>query len=181
MAKLPSTILAVAASLLLPSCDKKSNAQPDAAVVADAAPDASVDAAVVDLPAPAIDTVEMKLNGTRVTLVNPEFCRNGTTGIGFERTSDPQNSTPTLFLHIVDLSASGDILIKNGGPWHMDIDDKSDTGSLVWGAADPGCRATIVETTATVVELKATDCALKNQFGSQTGMVSFRVRCTRDD
>src|SRR4051812_35274083 len=132
MGKLPATILAVAASLLLPSCDKKSNAQPDAAVVADAAPDVPLDAPVAELPAPALDTVEMKLNGTRFTLVNKEFCRTGTTGIGFERASDPNNSIPTLFLHVVDLSASGDIRIKNGGPWHMDIDDKAAAGSLVW-------------------------------------------------
>lgn len=150
------------------------------AVVADAATtasDASPDALVTppdDLPAPATDTVEMSLNGTRVTLVSKRFCRDGATGIGFEHTAEDPH-LPTLFVHGIDFADPGPVVLTVGGAWHVDIDDTIG----VWGPTDEGCMATVVESSATVYELSAVACEIKNQFGPQTGTVSFRARCTK--
>lgn len=143
----------------------------------DAAIDAPIDAA--ELPAPADDTVEMALNGQRYTLVRKEFCRDGTTGIGFELSDVPPDTTPTLFLHNVDFTAMGTVLIKTGSAWHMDIDFHRAEVNAVFGTTPAGCNAMVVNNTATIIELSAVACSLKNQFGSETATVSFRVRCTK--
>jgi hypothetical protein len=185
MTTLRSIVVAASACLSVVNCDNAPKPQADASVPIDAsidvavAIDAPADSSGTDLPPPAVDTVEMKLNGVRATLVDKLFCRNGTTGIGFQHTAG--SASPTLFLHVVDLSASGNILINLGTPWHMDIDDQVGANGITWGATAQGCMATIVESSTTTFELTAQDCAIKNQFGSETGMVSFRVRCTRDD
>lgn len=126
-----------------------------------------------DLPQPALDTVEMSLNGARFTLTNKiNGCHPGDIGFAIP------GGTPTLFLHGADLAATGNVLIKSGTPnWHMDIDDNA--GGATWGTAAAGCNATVVENAGTTFELKAVGCDIKNQFGAQTGKVSFRVRCTK--
>jgi hypothetical protein len=146
----------------------------------DAASDAATDAAIDatdQLPAPEPDTVEMRLNGMSATLVRKEFCMDGNVGIGFEHSADPGNSNPTLFLHQIDLSATGHVTIHQGTPWHLDIDDTVG----VWGATPAGCDAMVIANTATEFELQALDCAIATQFGTaMTGVVSFRVRCTKE-
>jgi hypothetical protein len=151
----------------------------DAASSADAANDAE---APIVLPAPADDTVEMLLNGQRSTLVEKESCKNGTLGIGFRLTATSPESSRELSLHNVDFTATGTVLIThgNGGAWHMDLDADVGSGKHNYGTTDAGCNATVVENSATVMELQALDCNLKNQFGDETAMVSFRVRCTKE-
>jgi hypothetical protein len=149
----------------------------DAAISVDTA---SPDAPIV-FPAPADDTVEMLLDGQRKTLVKKESCKDGTIGIGFELAPSP-NSSPALSLHNVDFTATGTVVITNGngGTWHMDLDADVGAGPHNYGTTDAGCNATVLENSATVIELQALDCNLKNQFGNETAMVSFRVRCTKE-
>ncbi len=125
-----------------------------------------------DLPQPVNETAEMSLNGVRHTLTNKLNCKSSAAGIGFTM---PGGGNPTLFLHGADLSATGNITIKTGSnplAWHMDIDPGP------WGTQAAGCSATVVENSA-IFELKVIACDVKNQFGAETGKVSFRVRCTK--
>jgi len=111
----------------------------------------------------------------RHTLTSRLFCRDGSTGVGFQRSDDPNNRLPTLFLHSVDFAAAGDILIMTNAAWHLDMDEVG----AVWGTTQNGCPARIVESSPTRFELSAFDCDIKNQFGLQTGTASFRLRCTK--
>lgn len=129
-----------------------------------------------DLPQPALDTVEMSLNGTRYTLTNKaNGCIPGNPGdIGF---SMPGFTSPTLFIHDADLNAQGNVTVRGGaGAWHMDIDAVTPGGA--WLPAGTGCTATVMENTATIFELKTSGCNIL-QGGVTTGKVSFRVRCRK--
>ena len=204
--KLISTVLLSISCLSLIHCQKTSDAQVDAASDVDAATPADaasgvdaetpvdapgdtgtpVDAASPDapivLPAPADNTVEMLLNGQRSTLVEKESCKNGNLGIGFRLSATSPESSRELSLHNVDFTATGTVLIThgNGGAWHMDLDADVGSGKHNYGTTDAGCNATVVENSATVIELQALDCNLKNQFGTETAIVSFRARCTKE-
>lgn len=126
-----------------------------------------------DLPAPADETAEISLNGVRHTLVHKYDCKGGTTGIGFAKVAFGE---PTLFLHGVDLNATGNITIRsNTNPlaWHMDVDDVGGT----WVTKAAGCSAAVVENTATTFALKAVACPIERASGE--GTLSFRLRCTK--
>jgi hypothetical protein len=171
-------------ALLLFACSGNDDAADDASVadgssvdalVVDAGtPDVSIDAQAEDLPAPATDTAELLLNDVRYTLRSKLFC-NATAGVGFQRSTLPDESTPTLFLHNVDFTATGDIVIMTNAAWHLDMDDVG----AVWGTTPDGCAAQIVESSTEVFELTALGCSIKNQFGPGTGSASFRLRCTK--
>jgi hypothetical protein len=127
-----------------------------------------------DLPKPADETAELLLDGVRHTLPVKLDCKNGGVGIAFKKTA---TTNPTLNLHDVDLAATGSITVKTGGvtpAWSLDLDD-----TYTWGTVAAGCPATVVENTATMFELKAIGCNLKDQNGTTTGKASFRLRCTK--
>ena len=130
-----------------------------------------------DIPAATTNSAEMILGNQRYTLVKKTSCRDGAVGIGLEKSLPPGEHLPSLYVHFADFSATGDILLKTGAPsWYLELLDVPAT----WQTIAAGCHATIVENTATIIELKTLNCQLKNFTNTLFTIVSFRVRCSKD-
>ncbi len=129
---------------------------------------------VDDLPQPALNTAEISLNGVRHTLTETTACRDGVGGITINM---PGMQNPFLNIHNISFNVNGEVIIdtmSNPSSWNMDLD-----ADRTWGTSAAGCRAIVGENSNAVFELKTIACNIKNQFGPETGKLSFRLRCTK--
>ncbi|MBX3721948.1 MAG: hypothetical protein KF713_08920 [Turneriella sp.] len=134
--------------------------------------ESTVPPAAEELPVPADETAELLLDGVRHTLPVKLDCKTGLLGLGFRKTA---MDNPGIFIHNADLAATGEVTIKTGAAWSLDLDD-----AVTWGTTAAGCKGTVVENTATKFELKVNSCDLERQFGTGSAKASFRLRCTKD-
>lgn len=133
----------------------------------------ATNAPVIELPAPALNTAQLRIGDKISVIPNANnVCQNGATGLGFFNGAD----VPTLFIHDVNFTQNSGIVLTRTGAYHMDID-------VTGGYYSPTstCPATIRENSATVYEIESYNCPVRAQIGSMADtIVSFRARCTKN-
>ncbi|MDV6236351.1 hypothetical protein CH379_012010 [Leptospira ellisii] len=164
------SILLVASSFFFfQACEKKSDDSESSLLALVALSQTS---AIVELPEPALDTAQLKIGDQTITVLPVGFCENGNTGIGFFQGA----ANPTLFVHEIDFSQSGAVILNRTNAYHMDVD--VDGG---YYSPTSTCQATVRESSATVYEMEAYNCPVHPMIGSMPDTtISFRAKCTKN-
>lgn len=160
------------------SCGNKDNAEKENivfAVLLASTPIFQAAQSSQNLPQPANNTAMFIFNGTSTTLASVQRC--DTTAVGFQFSGT--EVVPRFFVANIDFSIKGQItLVSGGGNFTLDIDTA--TGENYQPTST--CSATILENSASIYDIQAKDCFVKDNLPASArpnATISFRARCSK--
>lgn len=128
-----------------------------------------------NLPQPANNTATFIVSGVSSTLASVESCNAAAVGFQLSGTE----VVPRFFVVNIDFLIKGQIaLVSGGGNFTLDIDTA--TGENYQPTAT--CGATVLESSASIYDIQAKDCAVKDTLQASArpnATISFRARCNK--